>query len=62
MLDKLKNYNGFNSEFVNSLKNFIQTNIDYKENLAKQCVYRLQAFDKVRKNDFTKIIPVDYFI
>tara|TARA_R110000824_G_scaffold277423_1_gene465638 strand:+ start:332 stop:1525 length:1194 start_codon:yes stop_codon:yes gene_type:complete len=62
LLDKLKNYDGYNITYINSLKKFIQKNIKYDENLAKQCVYRLQAFDKVRKNDFTKITPIDYFI
>jgi organic radical activating enzyme len=62
LLDKLKKYNGYNITYINSLKKFIQKNIKYDENLAKQCVYRLQAFDKIRKNNFTKITPIDYFI
>ena len=62
ILDSFENYNGHNKKYVSAVTNFIKHNMDYNVNLAKQCVYRLKSFDKVRKNKFQDVIPVDYFI
>jgi MoaA/NifB/PqqE/SkfB family radical SAM enzyme len=62
MIENFENYKGFNVSYVNALTKFIEQNIEYDENLAKQCIYRLKSFDKTRKNHFTEIIPIDYFI
>lgn len=61
-LDRIKNYHGYNINYVNALRSFIEKNIEHNPVLAKQCVQRLETLDKVRKNNFQEIIPVDYFI
>ena len=61
-LKRFENYKGYNSKFMDAVSNFVRSNLDHDENLADQCVSRLRAFDKVRKNNFQNIIPVDYFL
>lgn len=61
-LDRIKNYHGYNTNYVNAIRCFIEKNIDYNPILAQQCVQRLATLDKVRKNNFQEIIPIDYFI
>lgn len=61
-LKRFENYKGYNSKFMDAVSNFVRSNLDHDETLADQCVSRLQAFDKVRKNNFQNIIPVDYFL
>jgi organic radical activating enzyme len=61
-LERIKKYKGHNISYVISLRSHIQNNIEYNPVLAKQCVYRLEAMDKIRKNNFKEIIPIDYFI
>jgi organic radical activating enzyme len=61
-LEKFKNYNGYNIEYVNSLLSFIKNNLMYDPLMGEKCVERLQIFDKIRKNSFQDIIPIDYFI
>lgn len=62
LIEKFKTYKGYNKEYVESVMAYIISNIDYNKNLAKRCVERLQTFDKVRKTNFEKIIPIDYFL
>jgi len=62
LIQKCKLYNGYNKNFVNFIEKHLEENLTYDTNLAKQCVYRLKTFDKVRKNSFETIIPIDYFI
>ena len=61
-LTDMQNYNGYNKVFVDTVKSYVTGNLTYDKSLAEQCVSRLQSFDKVRKNSFTKVVPVDYFI
>lgn len=61
-LSVMQNYDGHNKTFVDTVKNFVSGNLAHDKNLAEQCVLRLKTFDKVRKNSFTKVVPVDYFI
>jgi len=61
-LNQIKNYDGYNISYVDSLRLFTQQNIEYDPTLAKQCVYRLKTLDRIRKNNFEEIIPIDYFI
>ena len=61
-LNQIKEYKGYNISYVNSVCSFIKKNIEYNPVLAKQCVRRLEITDRVRKNDFKEIIPIDYFI
>ena len=62
LMQKCKLYNGHNKNFINFIEKHLEENLTYDTNLAKQCVYRLKTFDKVRKNSFETIIPIDYFI
>ena len=62
LLKTLKNYYGHNQNFVESLCAFIEKNLNYDKNQAQTCVYRLQAFDKIRNTNFQKIIPIDYLL
>ena len=61
-LNQLKNYDGYNSYYVNAIRSFIEKNLEYDPVLEKQCVSRLQAIDKIRKNNFQEIVPIDYFV
>lgn len=62
LLEKLIKYRGPNLKFVHEIVTFIKQNLDYDQSLAKKCVLNLQKLDKIRNNDFQKIIPLDYFI
>ena len=61
-LNRLENYKGFNIYYVNAVKSFVKENIEYDQKLANQCIDRLKSFDRIRKNNFQEIIPIDYFI
>lgn len=62
LLEQLTKYKGYNSSYVIALCSHIQNNIEYNPILAKQCIDRLETMDKIRKNNFKEIIPIDYFI
>lgn len=55
-------YTGYNLKFINSIVSFVKNNLEYNKDLGELCVKRLQDFDKVRKNNFQDIIPLDYFV
>jgi organic radical activating enzyme len=61
-LEQIKNYKGYNLPYVISLRSHIRNNIEHDPKLAEQCVHRLETIDKIRKKDFKKIIPIDYFL
>ena len=61
-LNQIKDYNLYNTSYVQAISSFIEKNIEHDPNLAKQCVYRLKKLDQIRKNNFEEIIPIDYFI
>ena len=62
LLNKFENYNGYNINFIDTIKSVVRKNIKHNTKLAKKCVDHLTAIDKARKTNFQKIIPVDYFI
>lgn len=61
-IKQFENYKDYNLPYITALRTFVHKNMDYDPLLAKQCVSRLKILDNVRKNNFEKIIPLDYFI
>ena len=57
-LEETNQYKGFNRNFIQYVRNCSQENLEQDTDLTEQCVRNLSAFDKVRKNSHTKIIPV----
>lgn len=62
LLEKLKEYQGYNKDFVISVCEHIKNNIDYDQTLASKALERLKIFDKARGTNFKNIILEDYFI
>lgn len=62
LLQRLQDYQGYNKDFVTAVSKHVDLNISQDKKLAKQCLDRLQAFDRVRQTDHTRIIPVDFLI
>lgn len=56
-LDKTKNYSGHNINFINFLRSVTQENIEQDSALTEACVQDLSKLDRVRGNDYKKIIP-----
>ena len=57
-LENTQNYTGFNKNFIQYVRHASQENIEQDTKLLKECVTHLSAFDRVRKNSHTEIIPV----
>jgi hypothetical protein len=56
-LDQTKEYRGHNINFINFVRSVTQENIEQDSALTKACVEDLSALDRVRGNDYKKIIP-----
>ena len=56
-LDQTKDYSGYNIKFINFVRSVSQENIEQDSTLTKACVEDLSALDRVRSNDYKKIIP-----
>jgi len=56
-LDLTKDYAGHNINFINFVRSVSQENIEQDSALTKACVQDLSALDRVRGNDYKKIIP-----
>jgi organic radical activating enzyme len=54
-----ENYKGLNKEFINFVRNATQENIKQDKILTADCIKHLEDFDKVRKNSYKDIIPID---
>jgi MoaA/NifB/PqqE/SkfB family radical SAM enzyme len=58
-LEDTKNYNGFNKNFVQYVRNASQEHLAQNKELAKACIEHLSRFDAVRKNSYKEIIPIE---
>jgi MoaA/NifB/PqqE/SkfB family radical SAM enzyme len=56
-LDQTKEYRGHNINFINFVRSVTQENIEQDSALTKACMEDLSALDRVRGNDYKKIIP-----
>jgi sulfatase maturation enzyme AslB (radical SAM superfamily) len=54
-----EHYVGLNKEFINFVRNATQENIKQDKTLAADCISHLEKFDRVRKNSYKDIIPVE---
>lgn len=61
-VEKLKKYKGHNQDFISSIIKFILQNVEQNKNLTEVTIKHLKSIDKVRKNNFEEIIPIDYLI
>jgi len=57
-----ENYQGLNKEFINFVRNATQENIQQDKKLTTDCIKHLVKLDKVRKNSYKDIIPIDNLI
>ncbi len=57
-LEQTDQYTGFNNDFIQYVRNASKENLEQNITLKEQCINHLTAFDRVRKNSHTKIIPV----
>ena len=55
-------YNGYNRSFMNFVRDRTTKYIDHKPEMAKKVIKHLALFDKVRKNSYKDIIPIDNII
>ena len=58
-LDDSKNYNGFNKNFIDYVRNMTKQHLEQNPELTQKCIEHLLDFDQVRKNNYKDIIPVD---
>ncbi len=58
-LAKTENYTGYNKSFIDFVRNSTKKYIDHKTKLSKKVIKHLEYFDKVRKNSYKDIIPID---
>jgi sulfatase maturation enzyme AslB (radical SAM superfamily) len=58
-LAKTDNYNGYNKPFIDFVRNKTKKYINHDFNLSKKVIRHLEYFDKVRKNSYKDIIPID---
>ena len=61
-LKDTENYNGYNKSFINFVRDRTKKYIDHKPELSKKVIKHLALFDKVRKNSYKDIIPIDNII
>jgi len=54
-----QNYQGLNKEFINFVRKATQENIEQDKKLTTDCIKHLVKLDKVRKNSYKDIIPID---
>ena len=57
-----KNYNGYNKSFMDFVRDRTKKYITHKPELTKKVIKHLALFDKVRKNSYKDIIPIDNII
>ena len=57
-----ENYKGYNQSFIDFVRDRTRKHLDYKPELAKKVIKHLTLFDKVRKNSYKDIIPIDNII
>lgn len=58
-LDRTNNYKGKNLNFIQFVRSATRKYLEQDRVLTDACVKRLTNFDKVRKTDYKKIIPLD---
>jgi hypothetical protein len=58
-LAKTDNYNGYNKPFIDFVRNKTKKYINHDFALSKKVIRHLEYFDKVRKNSYKDIIPID---
>jgi len=56
-LDQTKGYSGHNLNFINFVRSVSYENIEQDRKLTRACVKDLSILDRVRGNDYKKIIP-----
>ena len=57
-----ENYTGYNKSFIDFVRDRTIKHIDHKPELAKKVIKHLTLFDKIRKNSYKDIIPIDNII
>jgi len=58
-LSDTEDYKGLNKEFINFVRNATQENIEQDNRLTTECIKHLDKLDKVRKNSYKDVIPID---
>ncbi len=56
------NYQGYNRSFIDFVRDRTVKHLDHKPDLSKKVIKHLTIFDKVRKNSYKDIIPIDNII
>ena len=54
-----ENYNGYNKSFMDFVRDRTAKYIDHQPDLTEKVIKHLTYFDKVRKNSYKDIIPID---
>ena len=58
-LQQTKNYNGYNKFFIDFIRDRTAKHMGQKTELSKKVIQHLSLFDKVRKNSYKNIIPLE---
>jgi hypothetical protein len=58
-LQETKHYKGYNKPFIDFVRDRTAKHMDQKLELSKQVIKHLSLFDKVRKNSYKNIIPLE---
>ena len=58
-LQQTKNYNGYNKSFIDFIRDRTAKHMGQKTELSKKVIQHLSLFDKVRKNSYKNIIPLE---
>lgn len=61
-ISDMQSYTGFNKSFVQSVLNFVESNLKYEKKSATECIERLSALDRVRGTNFANVNPIDFFV
>jgi len=57
-MEQTQGYKGFNKNFIEYVRNMSIESIEQDTDLTHQLIAHLSKFDKIRKNDYSKIIPI----
>ena len=58
-IHETKNYKGYNKAFIDFVRDRTAKHMDQKAELSKKVIKHLSLFDKVRKNSYKNIIPLE---
>tara|TARA_B100000424_G_C22477276_1_gene279159 strand:- start:143 stop:415 length:273 start_codon:yes stop_codon:yes gene_type:complete len=58
-LNHTEQYQGINKDYIKFVRNLCITNIEQNQKLSTDCIQLLEKYDKIRKTNWKKIIPLE---